>query len=195
MINFLRQSALVLILSVAFGSGLALMYANTNEKYEENKRAATVISISDTIPGAAEAQDLQTPGETLKDGREIYKVLDGSKLLGYAYTAKGKGFGGDITILIGLDAKAKALVGIDILDDAETPGFGANINSEKLWKSKFRPKNGVSLSLDKPLVVVKSTPKADKPEQIQAITGATISSKAVVDIINKTAGEVAGQLD
>ena len=195
MINFLRQSALVLILSVAFGSALALIYASTNEKYEENKTAATVKSIAKTIPGAAQAQNLKTPEVTLEDGRKIYKVLDGSKLLGYAYTAKGKGFGGDITILIGLDAKAEGILGIDILDDAETPGFGANINSEKLWKSKFRPRNGVPLSLDKSLVVVKSMPRPDKPEQIQAITGATISSKAVVDIINNTAGQVAKQLD
>ena len=193
-INFLKQSALVLILSVVFGSALALMYASTNPKYMDNQEKATVKSIAKTVAGAAEATNLQTPKETPKDGREVYKVLDGSKLLGWAYAAKGKGFGGDIKLLIGLNAKGDGLVGIDILEDVETPGFGNSINEES-WKSKFRPRNGVALPLDKPLVVIKSTPKTDNPYQIQAITGATISSKAVVGIINETAGEVAKQLD
>lgn len=194
MINFLKQSALVLILSVVFGIALALIYANTNPKYITNQDKATVESIAKTIPGAAEAKDLQTPKVKLSDGQEIYKVLDGSKLLGWAYTATGKGFGGDIMILVGLDSQAQGLVGIDILSDAETPGFGANINSEQLWKSKFRPRDGLPIPLDKPLVVTKAAPKADNPYQIQAITGATISSKAVVSIINDTAAEIAQQI-
>ena len=194
MINFLRQSALVLILAVVFGSALALMYASTNPKYEANQADATVESIARTIPGAAEAANLQTPKVTLQDGREVYKVLDGTKPLGWAYAAKGKGFGGDIKLLVGLNPKADGVVGIDVLEDVETPGFGHSINEES-WKSKFRPRNGVPLPLDKPLVVIKTTPKPDNPYQIQAITGATISSKAVVEIINSTAPKVAGQLD
>jgi len=193
-IDFLKQSALVLILAVVFGSALALMYASTNPKYIANQDKATVESIAKTVPGAAEAANLQTPKETLQDGREVYEVLDGGKLLGWAYTAKGKGFGGDIKLLVGLNAKKDGLVGIDILEDVETPGFGHSINDES-WLSKFRPRNGAPLPLDKPLVVIKKTPKADNPYQIQAITGATISSKAVVGIINETAGEVAKQLD
>ena len=193
MINFLKQSALVLILSVVFGAALALMYADTNPKYKVNQDKATEESIAKTIPGAAEASDLQTTKETLKDGREVYTVRDGGKALGYAYVAKGKGFGGDIKLLIGLNAKADGLVGIDVLEDVETPGFGHSINEDS-WKSKFRPRNGVPLPLDKPLVVIKGTPKADKPEQIQAITGATISSKAVVEIINETASKTAEQI-
>ncbi len=193
MINFLKQSALVLILSVVFGSGLALLYAWTNPLYIENQKKATLKSIAKTIPGAAEAANLQTQNITLKDGREIYKALDGNKLLGWAYVAKGKGFGGDIKLLIGLNASADSLVGIDVLDDVETPGFGQYIRDEKRWKSKFRPgEDGTSLSLERKLVVVKTTP--NQPYKIQAITGATISSKAVVAIINESAGKVAAQI-
>ena len=193
MINFLKQSALVLILSVVFGSGLALLYAWTNPLYLENQEKATLASIAKTVPGAAESTNLQTQNITLKDGREIYKVLDGSELLGWAYVAKGKGFGGDIKLLIGLNAQADSLVGIDVLDDVETPGFGQYIRDEKRWKSKFRPgDDGTSLSLERKLVVVKTTP--NKPYKIQAITGATISSKAVVAIINDSAGKVAAQI-
>ncbi len=60
MINFIKQSALVLILSVVFGSGLALLYAWTNPLYLTNQEKATLVSIAKTIPGADTAQNLQT---------------------------------------------------------------------------------------------------------------------------------------
>ncbi len=197
MINFIKQSALVLILSVVFGSALALMYAATNPAYIANQEKATLESIAKTIPGADKAKNLQTSQMESIEGYKVYRVFDSPEdgketLLGWAYVAKGKGFGGDIKLLIGLNPQADGLVGIDVLEDVETPGFGNYINDEERWKSKFRPRDGKALSLDRNLVVIKTTPT--KPYQIQAITGATISSKAVVSIINDTAGEVAAQI-
>ncbi len=198
MINFLKQSALVLILSVVFGSGLAFICAWTNPLYLANQEKATRDSIAKTIPGADKADNLQTSEMDSIEEYQVYRVFDCSedgqeKLLGWAYVAKGKGFGGDIKLLIGLNAQADSLVGIDILEDVETPGFGNYINDEERWKSKFRPReDGTTLSLDRKLVVVKTIP--NKPYKIQAITGATISSKAVVAIINDSAGKVAAQV-
>ena len=197
MINFIKQSALVLILSVIFGSALALMYAATNPAYITNQEKATLESIGKTIPGADKAENLQTSEVKSIEGYKVYRIFDSSQggdetLLGWAYVAKGKGFGGDIKLLIGLNAQADGLVGIDVLEDVETPGFGNYINDEERWKSKFRPRDGKTLSLDRNLVVIKSTAKKDY--QIQAITGATISSKAVVAIINDSAGKVAAQV-
>ncbi|GAF98876.1 unnamed protein product, partial [marine sediment metagenome] len=142
-------------------------------------------------------ENLQTSEVESIEGYKVYRVVgspEGGKemLLGWAYVAKGKGFGGDIKLLIGLNPQADALVGIDVLEDVETPGFGNYINDEERWKSKFRPRDGKTLSLDRNLVVIKTTP--EKPYQIQAITGATISSKAVVAVINDTAGKVAAQI-
>ena len=197
MTNFIKQSALVLILAVVFGSGLAVIYAWTNPLYLANQEKATLESIAKTIPGADTAQNLQTSEVESIEGCKLYRVFDSpepgkEKLLGWAYVAKGKGFGGDIKLLIGLNPQADGLLGIDVLEDVETPGFGNYINDEKRWKSKFRPRDGKALSLDRNLVVIKTTPK--KPYQIQAITGATISSKAVVSIINNTAGKVAARI-
>ncbi len=197
MINFIKQSVLVLVLAVVFGSGLAFICAWTNPLYLANQEKATLESIAKTIPGAKTAENLRTSVVQGIEGYKVYRVFDSledgkEKLLGWAYVAKGKGFGGDIKLLIGLNAEADGLVGIDVLEDVETPGFGNYINDEERWKSKFRPRDGKALSLDRNLVVIKTTPT--KPYQIQAITGATISSKAVVSIINDTAGEVAAQI-
>lgn len=197
-INFIKQSALVLILSVVFGSALALIYAKTNPLYKANQEKATLVSIAKTIPGAKEAQNLKTSEVESIEEYQVYRVFDSpkdgqEKLLGWAYVAKGKGFSGDIKLLIGLNAQADSLVGIDVLEDVETPGFGNYINDEERWKSKFRPsEDGTTLSLERKLVVVKTTP--NKPYKIQAITGATISSKAVVAIINDSAAKVAAQV-
>ncbi len=197
MINFIKQSALVLILAVVFGSGLAVIYAWTNPLYIINQEKATLESIAKTIPGAKTAENLRTSEVQGIEGYKVYRVFDSPEdgketLLGWAYVAKGKGFGGDIKLLIGLNAQANSLVGIDVLDDVESPGFGQYIRDEKRWKSKFRPRDGKALSLDRNLVVIKTTPT--KPYQIQAITGATISSKAVVSIINDSATKVAAQI-
>ena len=175
-----------------------MLYAWTNPLYLANQEKATLASIAKTIPGSDKAQNLQTSEvESIKE-YQVYRVFDSSEdgqetLLGWAYVAKGKGFGGDIKLLIGLNAKADSIVGIDILEDVETPGFGNYINDEKRWKSKFRPRDdGTTLSLERKLVVVKTTP--NKPYKIQAITGATISSKAVVAVINESAAKVAEQV-
>ena len=197
MINFIKQSALVLILSVLFGSGLALLYAWTNPLYLDNQEKATLASIAKTIPGCDTAKNLQTSQVQSIKEYQVYRVFDSSEkgpetLLGWAYVAKGKGFGGDIKLLIGLNAQADSLVGIDVLEDVETPGFGNYINDEERWKSKFRPRDGKALALARDLVVIKTAPKKDY--QIQAITGATISSKAVVAVINESAAKVAAQI-
>ena len=121
MINFIKQSALVLILAVVFGSGLALIYAWTNPIYLANQEEATLESIAGTIPGADKAENLQISELESIEEYEVYRVFDSpqdgkEKLLGWAYVAKGKGFGGDIKLLIGLNPQADGLVGIDVLE-------------------------------------------------------------------------------
>ena len=71
-------------------------------------------------------------------------------------------------MMVGIDSNA-AVQGIEILSHGETAGLGAKITEEK-FKSQFRDKNPV-------LEVVKN--ETDNPNQITAITGATISSRAI----------------
>jgi electron transport complex protein RnfG len=66
-----------------------------------------------------------------------------------------------------------------VLEQLETPGLGAEIDGEK-FVSQFR-----GLATRPPISYVKGK-APEKDNEVQAITGATISSKAVVDIINKT---------
>lgn len=109
---------------------------------------------------------------------ELYKVFDESKnLIGYAMPYEGNGFQGKIRIMIGVKENLNQLVGLEVLEQIETPGLGTKVTEEPFTKQFIdliaRPK----------IDWVKGAP-ASKENEIQAITGATISSVAIVDIIN-----------
>jgi electron transport complex protein RnfG len=87
----------------------------------------------------------------------------------------GKGYGGDIDILIGLEDET-TIKGITIISQSETPGLGSRI-AESSFASKFAGLNIGDVAL-----------KQDGG-QIDAITGATISSGAVVDAVRTAAME------
>lgn len=112
------------------------------------------------------------------DGKVIYESYDSSnELVGYAFTASGSGYQGTIRVMAGVGPDLKEIKGIQILESNETPGLGGKIRGED-FKNQFR---GLNVSQEVGLV------KTEEPEtgEIQAITGATISSRAIVNIINK----------
>lgn len=107
---------------------------------------------------------------------DIYTIYsDDGDRLGYAFLALGKGYGGDISILVGLENET-IMKGISIISQSETPGLGARI-SENSFMDEF-----VGLSID-------DIALSREGGQIDAITGATISSGAVVDAVRTAAME------
>ncbi|GAH24330.1 unnamed protein product, partial [marine sediment metagenome] len=87
----------------------------------------------------------------------------------------GKGYGGDIDILVGLEDEA-TIKGISIISSLETPGLGSRI-AESPFTDKFTGLNIDDVALRR------------DGGQIDAITGSTISSRAVVDAVRDTAME------
>ena len=88
-------------------------------------------------------------------------------------TTSHEGYGGDITIVVGIDSEGKVL-GIEFTTLDETVGFGASA-SEPEFKSQFAGKSGQ-------IAYTKGTPLADN--EIQAISGATKTTKAVTNAVN-----------
>jgi electron transport complex protein RnfG len=113
--------------------------------------------------------------EPVKKGEDIiyYKAIDKEgKFIGVAFKATGKGYSGSIETMAGM-TKDGIITAIKILDQNETPGLGASV-AESSFTNQFTDKNIQALS------------------QVQAITGATISSKAVIDSVKKKAEEIKG---
>ena len=109
---------------------------------------------------------------------ELYRVYeDSTTQIGYAMVYQGNGFAGNMRVMAGVTNDISHIVGIQILEQTETPGLGTKVTEEPFTK-QF-----IDLSTNPQVDYVKGVPPTNENE-IQAITGATISSKAVVAIIN-----------
>lgn len=114
-------------------------------------------------------------------GEIVYagKDKDGN-LVGYAIPAEGPGFQDTIVLLIGFDPKRRVIIGMEVLESRETPGLGDKIISDEHFLSNFE-----ALAVEPTIVGVKNGARAN-PNEVDTITGATISSKAVISILNKS---------
>lgn len=110
--------------------------------------------------------------------KEAYAGYDGEKLVGYVFSAYPKGYGGEIKVTVGVGFDKKIL-GVRIGDNKETPGLGAKA-SEEVFYGQYAQKD-----IEKPFRVVKGTPTDEN--EIQAISGATISSNAVTNAVSACA--------
>lgn len=116
-----------------------------------------------------------------KDEESIFGGYDANgRLVGYAIPGAGPGFQDTIRLLYGYLPDQRKVVGMEVLQSRETPGLG-----DKIYKDLEFVANFDDLSIDPEIVAVKKGKKS-MPNQIDAITGATISSKAIVKIINQT---------
>lgn len=138
------------------------------------------------LPGTVHMQRLVFQGGRLivkdkeeKDEEVLFGGYDAQgRLLGYAIPSAGPGFQDTIRLIYGYRPDARRVVGMEILESRETPGLGDKIYKDAAFVGDFR-----SLAIDPRIEAVKRGTKA-AVNQVNAITGATISSKAVVRIIN-----------
>lgn len=110
--------------------------------------------------------------------REVYAAYAGQKLIGYVLSAAPKGYGGEIQVTVGI-ASNQTISGVRIGDNKETPGLGSKA-SEGSFINQYLNK-----SVKNVFKVVKIKPSADN--EIQAISGATITSKAVTAAVQSSA--------
>ncbi len=167
----LAEAWLVLVLAVAFGSGLAMVHAQLQPRIERNKADDTERQIPAMVPGAIRSEAV------VVGGQKVYRALDAASVpVGWVLPARGQGFADRIELLIGLDPQVSLITGLYVLEQKETPGLGDNI-TQSWFRERFRGR-----PVGQPLRAVKRAPAND--QEIQAITGATISSESVVGIIN-----------
>lgn len=188
--NNIIQAWLVLLLAICFGGTLAGIQLTLGPRIELNKINETREKVPELVLGAEAASELaqsetelaiepltvsvEKPAKIVR--YSAYQAKKDGELVGWVVKTAGQGYADKIEVLIGFDAKVQNLTGLFVLDQKETPGLG-NIIVTKEWRQQF-----IGKSTDKGLEPVKSGAKAD--HEIDAVTGATISSRAVTDIIN-----------
>jgi len=184
---------LVLTLCLAgLFSGLTIVgaYRLTLPTILENHAQALREAVFEVVPGSERMQRLVLEGEgdgahlvpaagVLGEEPSVYGAYDASgRFVGYAIPAEGPGFQDTIRLIYGFDPGTRRIVGMSVLESRETPGLGDRIYKDQHFVDQFN-----DLAVEPPVQLVKETPTS--PNQVDAITGATISSTAVVNIVRR----------
>lgn len=113
------------------------------------------------------------------DNEDIYIVRENGEVKAYAFPVGGAGLWGSIKAYAGVSADYSRLIGIEFIEHSETPGLGGRI-SEPSFKEQFR---GIKLDdvNDGNYIIYKPASGGN----VDAITGATLTSKSVSDFMNK----------
>jgi electron transport complex protein RnfG len=181
--SFIKESWLMVFISVLSGLTVAAVYNVEKPRIDQNASDYLNRSVLAVVPGGARVESAKIDGLT-----GVHKVMDvGGSFVGWGVEAQGPGFQGIIKVVVGLDRKAQTITGMTVVDQSETPGLGDNIKQDQ-WRTQFAGK----AASGEPLEVVKATPS--KPHHIHAISAATISSKAVATIVNDRLAKVKDQL-
>jgi electron transport complex protein RnfG len=191
----LAQSWLVLVLAAVFGTALAAVQVTLSDGIAANRRAETLARVPELvrIEGGGEGTPVKIESGVLrihKDGKSstypLFRVSRDGRLAGWVVKAHGQGYADRIEVLIGLDPAAEVFTGLFVLEQKETPGLGNKITFAD-WRQQF-----VGRRTAAPLRVEKGADRS--PGTIDAITGATISSRSVTAIVNRAAGDLKGRL-
>lgn len=183
---------LIATLGVAgFLSGLILVgiYLYTKPIIAANKAEALQAAIFEVLPSTSTFKTLVPEGDGLREvaegekveGEAVYLSLDADgNMTGFAISGEEGGYADIIGALFSYNPNDKIIIGFKVLDNKETPGLG-----DKIFKDAAFQTNFTALKVEPEIEAVKKGEKK-KENQVEAITGATISSKAVVRLLNKS---------
>jgi electron transport complex protein RnfG len=188
---FIQQSWLLLVTSFLFGLLIAITNAAWSPRIEQNKITKINNLMRGLLPKAEEFKlTAKLPIESAKGKKlesNIYKGLAEGRCVGWAFNCEGPGFADKIELIVAVDEKFESFAGYAVLASNETPGFGDRI------KLPYYRQQFIGAPADKlELVKTGDTKKIDS--EIVAISGATVSSNAVVDIINNFVVQVKKQM-
>lgn len=134
-----------------------------------------VLSMASTF----EPVDEETFQDIIKGNNSILEVYQGysneNNLVGYAIKTTTPGYSGNVEVITGISIEGK-ITGIKVVSHQETPGLGANATKPS-FQNQYANK-----STEQEIEVVKGVPS--KENEIQALSGATVSANAVTDGVN-----------
>ena len=195
-----EPSSLRLIIALGIAgllSGIILVgtYIYTAPIIKANKEAAMKRAIFKVLPDCASYSTLKLTNGQLeekaldadnKKEEDKYELLVyagfnlNKELIGFAIPGSEPGFQDVIGVIFGYNAIGKVIIGFEVLESKETPGLG-----DKIFKDADFQMNFTSLAIEPEIFSVKKGEKQN-PNEVEAITGATISSKAIVRLLNNT---------
>jgi Na+-translocating ferredoxin:NAD+ oxidoreductase subunit G len=199
------SSSKMLATMVGIGAVCALLivlsFQGTLPRIEQLRAEALEKAIFRVVPGMETKRTFQLEGGQLKevtgkvkDARLVYAGYDkDGKLVGLAIEASSMGFADVIKVIYGYDPHREKVVGFYVLESKETPGLGDLIEKDPAFLANFDSLD-VALSEEKnsvknPVITVKNGQKKNAYE-VDGITGATISSRAIGKALNTSTNEI-----
>ncbi|WP_296806180.1 FMN-binding protein [Thiocapsa sp.] len=190
----LRTLAGIAILS---GLLVVLVYQATKPIIAENERILTEQAVFEVLPGAVSKVDFVLSDQGLVpagEGAVGISVFAGfaadGQLRGVAFPGAARGYQDVIQFLFGYDPACECIIGSKVLRSTETPGLGDKIDTDPVFLENFvaldASLNPEGTGLANPIVLVAHGTKA-APWQIDGISGATISGKAMARAANDAA--------
>ena len=179
------------VITLVAGAALSGVYSATTDTIEAQKLAARAASYRSVLPAAASFEPVSSVSNAIEDlDGGVYGSGFGRVYINESYAAKDEngavighvinvtsadGMDGDITLVLGI-TNADMLTGIDFIELNETPGMGMRA-AEPAFKDQFSGRMVSGFTLNK-------SGGSNAPDQIDAISGATVTSSAVTNAVN-----------
>ena len=164
-------SALVIVTVVA-----AILLGFVHDVTLKAITAQQALSEAEAITSIFEDRNITSREISVKEGspiRRAQEVTSDSGLIGYVFYTSTIGYGGVMNLMIGIDSSG-VIRGVKVLQHSETPGLGTLATIPE-YTDQFIGKSGG-------LVITRASPGDN---EIQAVTGATITSSAIVTSVNE----------
>lgn len=176
--NFINMVLVLGLISAMSAAALSYVFDLTKDRIEEGKKAKRLLAIKEVLPsGYTNSPDEEMYKIKLTEGEpalECYPAKENGELKSVAVKSYTKNaFSGEMWLMVGMLPDG-TINKISVIDQKETPGLGTKVTEEK-FKKQFMNKNPIEFKLDV---------KKDGGE-VDAITAATISSRAVCDAIKR----------
>lgn len=188
----------LVVIAVISGLLVVVAYQTTLPLIADKQRILTERLVFQVLPGAATKRDFVVTAEGRLEpasagvvGDPVYAAYDATgRLVGLAITGTGAGYAGPVRVMFAYDPGCRCITGSKVLTSNETPGFGDKLDTDPAFLENFKALdaslNAEGTALANAIVTVKHGTKTD-PWQIDAITGATVSSRAMGRAANQAA--------
>lgn len=179
--DYLRLGLTLLIICAIAAGVLALLNSVTGPVIAKNAQEASYGQFYEVLGDSVDIQEVPEEQKnsiqsTYPEITSILQATEGDQIVSYIFTVKSNGYGGEMENALLIDPEGN-IQGFRNLSNAETPGFG-NVISEESYYSRFE---GKSIAENDQLVLG----SGGGPNEIEAISGSTVTSNAVLDGLNK----------
>ncbi|MBS4057208.1 MAG: RnfABCDGE type electron transport complex subunit G [Bacteroidales bacterium] len=174
--NFVNMVSTLLVISAVAAISLGAVYNLTKSPIEMARQKKQEEAIKQVLPAFDRLELIKVKSIDLPDSLQFNMAYKGDAFVGAAVnTFTNKGFGGNIKLMVGLLPDG-SINNISVLEHKETPGLGDKMSKNKSdWSLQFNGKNPATFAL-----------KVKKDGgQVDAITAATISSRAFTDAVKR----------